>query len=92
MRKIALLAPAAALVLLPLMGAKGCSAQGSQPASTVGGEVVFRHEEEPVGKEFRLGPHTWWIGNSPPQPPAGSAWAPYGKTRLGRQIWIRVSG
>lgn len=70
----------AAVLAVPLMGAKGCSTQSPAPPATV---------HVPKGIELHRGGLIYWIGPVPPRPRAGEYWQPRGQTRKGNLIWLR---
>lgn len=75
---------AAALLLVPLMGAKGCGT--NTPIRRVGGPIP-----QGQGYPVRSNGTVYWIGRIPPKPLVGTEWKPGGFTKRNhRPIWVRV--
>lgn len=82
-RRVLTLAVAAALLLVPLMGAKGCSSAAVRRVNGPGGYSA--------GYPVRSGGLVYWIGNPPPKPLVGTIWKPVGYTKRNHHpIWLRV--
>lgn len=83
-KRIITLALATALLLVPLMGAKGCG--DNAPIRRVGGPV-----QTGQGYPVRSGGTMYWIGRIPPKPIVGTQWKPAGYTKRNHKpIWVRV--
>lgn len=91
MKRIATIVATIAVLLVPLMGAKGCGTTAT--TSTGGGAQIipFPLHTFSVGQQISAGHHVWWIGQVPPQPAPGTVWKPDGYTkRQHRPVWVRM--